>query len=236
MPDDEEEMSLRRLIFAAGVFLAAVVLASPAVRGLPSGSPSAGAGQEAPVPGLSALDRQEILKGHVVLKELPNPGKKGRTFEAVGVLPCGLDEAFGVITDYRRYPEFMPHVEDAAVRPQGPGVSIVELRLGLPFGMTKRYRLHYLCSRSAEGFDITWQMVPWPEVPPDEQIADTSGGWRVRKFEGGGLLAAYRVYTDPGHVPLGLTGLAMALAKRSIPAVIEKTRDRIRTLSDSKKK
>lgn len=211
--------------------MAAVALSSPAVLGLPSGLRAAGAGQEAPAPGLSVLDKQEILKGRVVLTELPNPGKKGRTFEAVGVLPCGLDEAFGVITDYARYPEFMPQVEHTAVRPQGPGVSIVELTLGLPFGMTKRYRLRYSWARSSDGFEVTWQMIPWPEVPPDEQIADTSGGWSVRKFEGGGLLATYTFYTDPGHVPLGLTGLAMALAKRSIPGVIEKTRERIRALS-----
>ena len=214
-------MPLRRIVCAAGVLLTAAALVPPAVR----------AGQEAPGAKLSALDREEVLKGHIVLRELPNPGKKGRTFEAKGVLPCGLDDAFAVITDYRCYPEFMPQVTRADVRPEGPGVSIVELHLGLPLGMKKRYRLRYHCARSAEGFDVTWQMIPWPEVPPDEQIEDTSGGWRVRRFEGGGLLATYTFYTDPGQVPLGLTSLAMALAKRSIPGVIERTRERIRALS-----
>ena len=190
-------------------------------------------GQDAP---LAAPERTELLKGRVVLKELPNPGKKGRTFEAKGVLPCGLDDAFAVITDYARYPEFMPQVEQADVRPEGPGVAIVELHLGLPLGMKKRYRLRYEWARSEDGFDVTWQMIPWPEVPPGEQIADTSGGWRVRRFEGGGLLATYTFYTDPGHVPLGLTSLAMSLAKRSIPGVIERTRQRIRALSAPKDK
>lgn len=189
------------------------------------------AGQATP---LTAGERAEVLKGHIVLKEIPNPGKKGRTFEARGVLPCGLDDAFGVITDYARYPEFMPQVDRTEVRPEGPGVSIVDLYLGLPLGMKKRYRLRYQFVRSDDGFDVTWQMIPWPEVPPDEQIADTSGGWCVRKFEGGGLLATYTFYTDPGHVPLGLTSLAMSLAKRSIPGVIEKTRQRIRTVSAPK--
>ncbi len=189
------------------------------------------AGQATP---LTAGERAEVLKGRIVLRELPNPGKKGRTFEARGVLPCGLDDAFGVITDYARYPEFMPQVERTDVRPEGSGSSIVELHLGLPMGMKKRYRLRYQCARSADGFDVTWQMIPWPEVPPGEQIADTSGGWCVRKFEGGGLLATYTFYTDPGHVPLGLTSLAMSLAKRSIPGVIEKTRERIRAMSAPK--
>lgn len=219
------------IILAGGVFLAAAFSAPPVVRGLPGDSPTSYAGQAAPGPELSALDREEILKGRVVLKELPNPGKKGKTFEAVGVLPGGFDDAFAVITDYGRYPQFMPQIEHTAVRPEGAGISIVEITLGLPLGMTKRYRLRYRCARSADGFDVTWEMIPWPEVPPGEQIGDTSGGWRVRKFEGGGLLATYTFYTDPGHVPLGLTSLAMSLAKRSIPGVIEKTRQRIRTLS-----
>jgi Polyketide cyclase / dehydrase and lipid transport len=217
-------MPLRTIFWAAGLLVTAAALAPPAL----------GAGQEAPGAGLSAGERAEILKGYVVLRELPNPGKTGRTFEARGVLPCGLDDAFGVITNYARYPEFMPQVDRTEVRPEGPGVSIVDLHLGLPLGMKKRYRLRYECARSADGFDVTWRMIPWPEVPPDEQIADTSGGWCVRTFEGGGLLATYTFYADPGHVPLGLTSLAMSLAKHSIPGVIEKTRQRIRALSAPK--
>jgi hypothetical protein len=185
---------------------------------------------------LTPQERAEVLKGKIVLRDLPNPGKNGRTFEAIGVLQGSLDEAFTVITDYRRYPEFMPSIEATAVREVSPTVAIVEIRLGLPLGMTKRYRLKYTAHKSAGGLDVTWEMVPWPEIPPGERIVDTSGGWTVRKFEAGGLLTAYRFYTDPGHVPLGLTGLAMALAKRSIPAVIEKTRNRIRTLFDLKRK
>jgi hypothetical protein len=175
-------------------------------------------------------EREEVLKGRIVLREIPSPGKKGRTFEAVGVLPCGLDDAFSVITDYSRYPEFMPHIRQAAVRKAGSSVSIVELELDLPLGITKKYRLRYSARREEGGFEVSWEMLPWPEVPSGERISDTSGGWRVRRFEGGGLLTLYRFYVDPGHVPLGLTGLAMALAKRSIPGVLEKTRERIRAL------
>jgi hypothetical protein len=216
-----------RLAFVSAALLSISLLAlAPAAAAVPEARAAAIQDDHLLVP----WEREEVLKGRIVLREIPNPGKKGRTFEAVGVLPCGLDEAFSVITDYRRYPEFMPHVKQTAVREAGPSGAIVEIQLDLPLGMTKKYRLQYAARRGDDGFDVTWAMLPWPELPPGQQISDTSGGWRVRRFEAGGLLTFYRFYVDPGHVPLGLTGLAMALAKRSIPGVLEKTRERIRTL------
>lgn len=218
------------------VLSAALLLMTP--RPAPAGK-TVSKGQAATIQDdilLSPRERDEVIRGRIVLREIPNPGKKGRTFEAVGVLPCGLDEAFSVIADYRRYPEFMPHVEHTAVRDIGPATSIVEIRLGLPLGMKKQYRVEYATHREAGGFEVSWEMLPWPEVPPGQRISDTSGGWKVRRFEAGGLLTVYRFYVDPGHVPLGLTGLAMALAKRSIPGVIERTRERIRALFNPKRK
>src|SRR5512136_101141 len=78
------------------------------------------AGQDAPP---TEAERAELRKGHVVLKEIPSPGKKGRTFQALGILPCGLDEAFAVLTDFGRYHEFMPQVQRAEARPDGPGAA-----------------------------------------------------------------------------------------------------------------
>ena len=207
----------------------------------PAGPPALGSlppktketGQDIP---LTSRERDDLLKGNIVLRDIPSPGKPGRTFEALGVLPGGFDEAYAVITEYRRYPEFMPAVSNATVKEESGTASVVEIRLTLPLGQSMQYRLKYTARRTDDEIEVAWVKLPWPELSAGQTIQDTSGRWLVRRFDAGGLLAAYRVYTDPGHVPLGLTGLAMALAKRSIPAVIEKTRDRIRTLSDSKKK
>jgi len=49
----------------------------------------------------------------------------------------------------------------------------------------------------------------------------------VNRFENGGLLAVCLIYTDPGHVPLGLTGVAQGIAKNKIPDGIVKLRARI---------
>lgn len=179
---------------------------------------------------LTPRERTDILKGSVIVREFPDPGKPGKTFEAVGVLPCGLEKAFAVITDYRRYPEFMPRVAEAVVKQEGDAGAVVEIRLSLPLGQSRRYRLKYESVRMEEGFVVAWRKVSWPELPANQTIRDTSGRWLVRTFDAGGLLASYRVQTDPGPIPLGLDGLADALGKRGMADVITNLRRRVRTL------
>lgn len=179
---------------------------------------------------LTSRERDDLLKGRVVLRDIPSPGMPGKTFEALGVLPGGFDEVYGVITDYARYPEFMPAVRNATVKEGNGDASVVEIRLVLPLGQSRQYRLRYTARRTADEIEVAWVKLPWPELPAAQTIRDTSGRWLVRKFDSGGLLAAYRVYTDPGRVPLGLTDLASALGKKSLPDVIRKTRQRILSL------
>lgn len=177
----------------------------------------------------------DILKGSVIIRVIPDPGMPGKTFEAVGTLPCGLDEAFAVITDYRRYPEFMPRVAQAVVKEEGDAGAVVEIRLSLPLGQSRRYRLKYESVRMGDAFVVAWRKVPWPELPANQTVKDTSGRWLVRTFDAGGLLASYRVRTDPGAIPLGLDGLADALGKRGMADVITNLRRRVRTLFRSGK-
>jgi len=179
---------------------------------------------------LSPEERALILKGKIVLRDLPNPGRKGRTYEAVGILQGSLDEAFAVLTDFGAYADYMPNV--AAVRVcdvTGP-CSVVEVKLHLPLGVKKQYRLRYTSARYDSGFEVSWQKLPWLELKPSQTVVDTSGFWFVRTFEDRGLLAVYHVYTDPGHVPLGLTGVAQGVARSKIPAGISKLRERLQSL------
>jgi len=191
---------------------------------------------ESPRPGpnrevaLSPEERALILKGKIVLRNLPNPGRKGRTYEAVGILQGSLDEAFAVLTDFGGYADYMPNV--AAVRVcdvTGPH-AVVEVKLHLPLGVKKQYRLRYTSARDDSGFEVSWQKLPWLELKPSQTVVDTSGFWSVRMFEDRGLLAVYHVYTDPGHVPLGLTGVAQSVARSKIPAGISKLRERMQSL------
>lgn len=179
---------------------------------------------------LASTERDVLTRGRVVLRDIPSPGLPGKAFEALGVLPGGFDEAYAVITDYGRYHEFMPAVRNATVKEVNGNACVVEIRLVLPLGQSRQYRLKYTARRTADEIEVSWVKLPWPELPASRTVRDTSGRWLVRKFDSGGLLAAYRVYTDPGSVPLGLTDLANALGKKSLPDVILKTRQRILTL------
>ena len=69
--------------------------------------------------------------------------------------------------------------------------------------------------------------MPWPEVPLSHSVVDTSGHWQVGQFGEGRLLAVYRVFTHPGKVPLGMTGLALSMSRRELPKVIERVRKRL---------
>lgn len=175
-------------------------------------------------------EQAEIHKGRIVPREVPTPGLKGRAFEAVGLIKGTLDEVLGIITDYRSYHEFMPRVERTVVTDESDGVSLVEQHLKLPLGVRKRYRLRYTLRRGPGGFRVDWVKVVWPEVPMSQSVVDTSGHWQVTSFGEGRLLAVYRVYTDPGRVPLGMKGLALSLSKHEIPKVVERVRKRLASL------
>ena len=176
---------------------------------------------------LTSAEQVEIQAGKVILRAIPSPDLKGRTYEAVGTLAGTLDEAIKVVTDYRHFPEFMPRTQRTVVIDESDDVSLVEQYLKLPLGVHKRYRLRYTLRRGAEGFRVDWVKVPWPEVPLSHSVVDTSGYWQITRFGEGRLLAVYHVYTDPGRVPLGMKGLALSLSKHEIPKVIERVRQRL---------
>jgi len=185
---------------------------------------------------LTVAERSDILRGRIVLRSLPPDGRKGRTYEAIGLVQGSLDEVAVVLTDFERYPEFMPNVSAVRVCERAEPCAVIETSLRLPLGVRKQYRLRYTSRRDETGFELGWEKLPWPELKAGHTIADTSGYWFVRPFEAGGLIVVYHVYTDPGHVPLGLTGLARSVAKDKIPDGILKLRDRVRDLFDRTRK
>lgn len=176
---------------------------------------------------LSPAESQEILQGRIVVRRIPNPGRKGRTYEAVGVIQGTLEEVYGIITDYRAYQELHDTLTIISVRDESDTAAVVEYSLDLPLGMKKIFRMRYAAQKGAQGFFVSWQKLPWPELKPRHAVTDTSGFWRIREFEAGGLLAAARIYADPGPVPLGLKGLALSLTKKRLPAMIRSVRRRL---------
>jgi len=179
---------------------------------------------------LTPEERADVLRGRIVLRTLPPDGRKGRTYEAIGLVGGSLDEAAAVLKDFERYPEFMPNVSAVRLCGRAEPCADIETTLHLPLGVKKQYRLRFTSAQDATGFALSWEMLPWPELKPSRAIADTTGFWFVRPFEAGGQIVVYRVYTDPGRVPLGLTGVAQNVAKNKIPDGIVRLRDRIRSV------
>jgi hypothetical protein len=215
--------ALALALLACAAVAVAVTVAAQGSEVRPQSGPT-----EFACPALSALERDDVLKGKILLRELDNPSRKGRTYEAVGILSATLEKAISTITDYRHYAEFMPRVDRVVVTDESDSVSLVEQYLKLPLGVSRRYRLRYTVMRGEAGFRIEWVKVAWPEVPLSQSVVETSGHWQVGRFADGQLLALYHVYTDPGRVPFGMKSLAMSISKHDIPKIIEKVRQRLR--------
>lgn len=219
------------LVAVLGGASAFLLVAGPAdragVRASASTSAEARGGQVQMEPvSLSPAEQAAIQGGRIITREVPAPGSKGRTFEAVGIIAGTLEEVLGIVTDYRSYHEFMPRVERTVVADESDTVSLVEQHLKLPLGVRRRFRLRYAVWMGDQGFRIEWNKAPWPEVPLSQSVVDTSGFWQVGQLGQGRLLAVYQVHTDPGRVPLGMKGLALSISKHDIPKVIERVRKR----------
>ena len=220
-------LGLKAILLAAAVLCAglAVAIAGAGDRSL---SPI----QEGPVQWepvtLSPAEQIEIQAGRIIVRAVPAPGLKGRTYEAIGTFTATLDEVLKIVTDYRHYGEFMPRVERTVVTDESATVFLVEEHLKLPLGVHRRFRLRYTVRQGTEGLRIDWVKVPWPEVPLSHSVVDTSGHWQIGHFGEGRLLAVYHVYTDPGKVPLGMKGLALSISKHDLPKIIERVRQRLK--------
>ncbi|MCK7532118.1 MAG: hypothetical protein MZV63_14335 [Marinilabiliales bacterium] len=113
-----------------------------------AGDRTAPLAQDIPLPWearvLSPAEQVEIQAGKIVLEEIPVRGKKGRTFEAVGIVhgdlgrgPRGSSPTSAVTTNS------CPGSSGPSSRTKAKRVFLVEQHLKLPLGVHRRYRLRY---------------------------------------------------------------------------------------------
>jgi hypothetical protein len=121
----------------------------------------------------------------------------------------------------------MPNVEKVVVRAADQKGARLDYHLGLPLGVKKLYRLKMTYKIAADAAEISWQLIPWPELSPSKTIRDTSGYWRLTRLAGSKTLVEYRVRTDPGDIPLGAGWIVDLLTKGSLPDILESTRKRV---------
>lgn len=176
--------------------------------------------------------KASITEGKIVVRKVAGAGKNTEEYEAVGLIAGTVEEVSGVLADYEKYSEFMPNVKKMTIRHSADGVDIVDWQLSLPMGYVKRYRLKCWVKREDDRIQRFWKKVPWRGLAADETIVDTYGQWTLEPFPGqtNQVLAYYRVYTDPGRVPLGTGWIVDILSRNSVPNIIRSTGKRVRGL------
>jgi len=176
--------------------------------------------------------RASILRGKVVVRRVPGAEKNTEEFEAMGLIEGTLDQVSGVLGDYAKYPEFVPNVKEMVIKSSDDGAVVVDWQLQLPMGYVKKYRLKCWATREGDRVQRFWKKLPWPGLKLKETIVDTYGQWILEVFPGERpqVLAYYRVYTDPGPVPLGTGWIVDILSEQSVPNIIKRTRKRVKDL------
>jgi hypothetical protein len=181
-------------------------------------SPAASQADDAAVP----------AEEQVTITDLSRPGIPGKTFSATTVMRAPLQKLCAILSDFPRYPQFMPNTAKAEVVQVAPDHTLVDMTLSLPLGKIKRYRLRMEASGGAQLCRLAWKLVPRPELTPDDTIADTAGYWQLvpQPDSRSRTLVEYFVYADPGPVPFGLGWIVDLLSRESLPQTLEALRER----------
>jgi len=176
--------------------------------------------------------KTSITKGKIVLRKIADFGKTAEEYEAMGLIEGTLEEVSSVLADYESYPKFMPNVNEIKIKSSTDEEIIVDYKLLLPMDFVKKYRLKFWSKNEENKIQLFWKKLPWPGLKPKETIIDTYGQWILEDFpeKDNQVLAYYRVYTDPGKIPLGTGWIVDILTQKSVPNIISKTRSRVKSI------
>jgi len=176
---------------------------------------------------LTDQEKKLIEQGDIIVREVKTVGKDGKTFEAIGLINAFKGTILQVLSEYEKYPEFMPNVSHVEIVGQIGNESILDYTLTLPLGKIKKYRLRIAVSEpESRSSLIKWQLQNWAELKTEETIRDTSGFWRIEEISRNSSLVQYHVYTDPGPIPFGLGWIVDVLSKNSVPEAFLQTKAR----------
>ncbi len=177
-----------------------------------------------------ALDVSKLNETSVQMVDQSRAGVAGKTFEAGTIINATTQKLCATIQNYADYPSFMPNTAKASASKQGDDATLVEMTLHLPLGKVKKYRLKMSPSLRAGSCSLTWKLVPWEGLKPDETILDTVGYWELTPLAGNAnkTIVKYHVFTDPGPVPLGFGWIVDSLSKDSIPKMLDALRSKVR--------
>jgi ribosome-associated toxin RatA of RatAB toxin-antitoxin module len=139
------------------------------------------------------------------------------------VMEVSAEQLFGVVTDFARYPEFIPELKAARVlESQGPTRQVeFELELTL-LGFVRRIRYTL-------GFELKPPTaVDWHFVG-GEVMKDNRGGWLLKPLGPTRTEATYRIEVELGaFIPRSVSRF---LTEQSLPKLLEQFKARAESLS-----
>jgi len=138
-----------------------------------------------------------------------------------------------VISDFARYPDFMPYVQASKVLKQEGNTAWVFQQLSFPFPISNRYYTIRVSSdsglASGGGVRISWSLARDAESSSRGEgvpMLVNDGFWDLRPLEGGASTrVTYFIHTNPGgSLPSFAVNMANTVA---VPRVMESLRARV---------
>ena len=173
---------------------------------------------------LTREEREQLVNDASVLREVMDDERPGFTHEVVGLVQADVEEVFKVVTTFDEYPEFMPSVDKVEILQRTDDHAIVNYTLKLPLEIVRKYRLRTVFSRDSSRATLSWDMIEWPGLDPDESFRDTDGFWVIEMDPqvAGQSIVLFRTYTDPGEIPQGLEWIFEILLDQNMPDMVSR--------------
>lgn len=136
----------------------------------------------------------------------------GETTQSIHIA-APREHVFRIITDFARYPEFLPEIRGVTIDTKGQAVVTVTFAANIfvPLHYTLRFAL-----QPPERMEWTWVK--------GQVMRDNHGGWRLRAAPDGGTEASYTVAIEFGPLIPGI--VSETLVKSTLPSTLKRFKER----------
>ena len=131
---------------------------------------------------LTGRGREQIEQGKIIVEEVPSKNKKGKTFEAIGLIKAPINEVYQVVTTFEDYSKFMPNLRKLDILQRDDSSAVLNYTLSLPFRMVKQYRVSVSYTNNESAATVAWEMIQWPGLKKNKTIRDTNGYWLLKNY------------------------------------------------------
>ncbi len=157
-----------------------------------------------------------------VIRLVETPASNVKTAQAVFFIKSSPRTCLKVISDFERYPEFMPNIRSAEFVGKKESSDIYRFSFKVALWTIHYSNIFTLLSRGDDAFSLSWDYV-------DGDLKKSSGSWDIgpSRLREGFSLIRYTVFIDTGMlVPRWVCDL---LTAKSIPKMITAIAGRVKT-------